>query len=51
MNINPIDIIIAAGLCIAVIAAVIITIRRKKKGKGCSCGCENCNMPCDKNKS
>lgn len=43
---NAVDIIILAVVGVALIAAVVLSVKRRKKKGGCSCGCGCCSSDC-----
>lgn len=43
---NVVDIIVLAVVGIALIAAVVFSIKRRKKKGGCGCGCSCCSSDC-----
>ncbi len=45
---NAVDIIILAVVGVALIAAVVLSVKRRKKKGGCGCGCCSSDCPAKK---
>ena len=43
---NAVDIIILAVVGVALIAAVVLSVKRRKKKGGCGCDCGCCSSDC-----